>query len=121
MRWADVNRPPGARGSSRAAGELRELQLKRRCAGWDSPARGRGPAAASKRRGRGKVVTKDSMDEVISKLDVTDSGREELRKSTPHNFIGVVPPLERHCYRLEHERGDHGCESIIPSVTETVR
>lgn len=47
---------------------------------------------------RGKVVTKDSMDDVISHLDVTEEVREELRKITPHNFIGVVPPLERHSF-----------------------
>jgi len=45
---------------------------------------------------RGRVVTRESMEELIRGLGLAPALCAELLAVTPHNFVGVVPPLERH-------------------------
>eukprot|EP01121_Diplochlamys_sp_Union-15-3_P007812 TRINITY_DN2020_c0_g1_i2.p1 TRINITY_DN2020_c0_g1~~TRINITY_DN2020_c0_g1_i2.p1 ORF type:complete len:157 (-),score=20.13 TRINITY_DN2020_c0_g1_i2:51-521(-) len=39
----------------------------------------------------GDRVTKESFEDFINKLNVSDALKQELKKITPHNFIGVMP------------------------------
>jgi len=39
----------------------------------------------------GKIITKDDFEKFISRLEVDDKIKDELRKITPETFIGVLP------------------------------